>query len=82
MCKPCRFCLLFCFFAHTCQKPDKIYLGNTNLAYALKGKPDIGNIRETFVFNQLINAGLEVNLPKKGDFIINDYTAEVGGKGV
>ena len=65
----------------TLQKPDKIYLENTNLAFALKGQPDIGNIRETFVFNQLLNAGLEVYSPKEGDFIFNDYTVEVGGKG-
>lgn len=65
----------------TLQKPDKIFLENTNLAYALKEKPDIGNIREAFVFNQLINAGMEVNSPKVGDFIFNDYTLEVGGKG-
>jgi predicted AAA+ superfamily ATPase len=65
----------------TLQKPDKIFLENTNLAYALKGKPNIENIRETFVFNQLINAGLEVISPKEGDFIFNDYTVEVGGKG-
>ncbi|MBW6537733.1 MAG: AAA family ATPase [Mariniphaga sp.] len=65
----------------TLQKPDKIFLENTNLAYALREKPDIGNIRETFVFNQLINAGLDINSPKEGDFIFNDYTVEVGGKG-
>jgi len=65
----------------TLQKPDKIFLENTNLAQALREKPDIGNIRETFVFNQLLNAGLEVNSPKEGDFIFNDYTVEVGGKG-
>jgi uncharacterized protein len=65
----------------TLQKPDKIFLENTNLAHALRDKPDIGNIRETFVFNQLLNAGLEVNSPKEGDFIFNDYTVEVGGKG-
>ncbi|MDX1640612.1 MAG: AAA family ATPase, partial [Balneolaceae bacterium] len=29
----------------TLQKPDKIYLENTNLAYALKENPDIGSIR-------------------------------------
>jgi predicted AAA+ superfamily ATPase len=65
----------------TLQKPDKIFLENTNLAFALKEQPDIGNIRETFVFNQLINSGLEVNSPKEGDFIFNDCTVEVGGKG-
>jgi uncharacterized protein len=64
----------------TLQKPDKVYLENTNLAYALKGKPDIGNIRETFVFNQLYNAGLDVYSPKAGDFAFNDCTLEIGGK--
>ncbi len=64
----------------TLQKPDKIYLENTNLAYALKSKPDIGNIRETFVFNQLHNAGLKVYSPKAGDFVFDGYTLEIGGK--
>ena len=64
----------------TLQKPDKVYLENTNLTYALKGKPDIGNIRETFVFNQLYNAGHEVYSPKAGDFVFNSYTLEIGGK--
>ena len=65
----------------TLQKPDKIFLENTNLAFALREQPDIGNIRETFVFNQLINAGLEVDAPQAGDFVFDDYTIEVGGKG-
>ncbi|MDD4107411.1 MAG: AAA family ATPase [Prolixibacteraceae bacterium] len=64
----------------TLQKPDKIYLENTNLAYALKSKPDIGNIRKTFVFNQLLNAGLNVYSPKAGDFVCEGYTLEIGGK--
>ena len=64
----------------TLQKPDKIYLENTNLAYALKNRPDIGNIRETFVFNQLYNAGFRVSAPESGDFIFDDYTLEIGGK--
>ncbi len=65
----------------TLQKPDKIFLENSNLAFALKEKPDIGNIRETFVLNQLLNAGLHVNSPAEGDFITNGLTIEVGGKG-
>lgn len=64
----------------TLQKPDKIFLENTNLAFALKENPDIGNIRETFVLNQLINAGLKVNIPDDGDFLIDGLTIEVGGK--
>jgi predicted AAA+ superfamily ATPase len=64
----------------TLQKPDKIFLENTNLAYALKSKPDIGNIRETFVLNQMLNAGLKVSSPVEGDFVTNGLTIEVGGK--
>jgi predicted AAA+ superfamily ATPase len=65
----------------TLSKPEKIYLNNTNLAYALeKEKPDIGNLRETFFFNQLKAVG-EVTSSKKADFTVNNkYTFEVGGK--
>lgn len=62
-------------------KPEKLYLNNTSLLYALaKENTNIGNVRETFVLNQL--KGLhEVNLPEKGDFIIDEkITLEVGGK--
>jgi len=63
------------------QKPDKIYLENTNLSYALNENPEKGNLRETFVLNQLINSGSEVSLPSKGDFIYQGkYTLEIGGK--
>jgi predicted AAA+ superfamily ATPase len=65
----------------TLQKPDKIFLENSNLAFALKEKPDVGNIRETFVLNQLLNAGLNVSSPDIGDFITDGLTIEVGGKG-
>jgi predicted AAA+ superfamily ATPase len=64
------------------QKPDKIYLENTNLSYALNANPEIGTIRETFLFNQLKNAGHKVQLADKGDFLINGkQIIEVGGKG-
>lgn len=64
------------------QKPDKIYLENTNLAYAFTQNPDVGNLRETFIVNQLKNAGIEISLPKTGDVFINQngVTVEVGGK--
>jgi len=65
----------------TLQKPDKIFLENSNLAFALKEKPEISNVRETFVLNQLLNAGLSVNAPVVGDFISDGLTIEVGGKG-
>lgn len=63
------------------QKPDKIYLENTNLSYALKNAPDVGSLRETFFLNQLKNAGYQVALPKAGDFIVDGkWTFEIGGK--
>ncbi len=62
-------------------KPEKVYLNNPNLVYALGAEMvNTGNIRETFFFNQL-NVKHSVNLPKKGDFLIdNTYIFEVGGK--
>jgi len=64
------------------QKPDKIYLENPNLHQVLTpGKTDKGSLRESFFLNQLRNAGHEVELPKQGDFMIDEtYTFEVGGK--
>ena len=63
------------------SKPEKIYLNNTNLAYALETeKPDIGNLRETFFFNQL-KAVSEITSAPKADFTVNNkYIIEVGGK--
>jgi len=62
-------------------KPEKIYLNNTNQIYAFEmNKPDIGNLRETFFYNQL-SAVREIKSYKKADFIIDDrYIFEVGGK--
>lgn len=62
------------------QKPEKVFLENTNFAYALDPRPDIGNLRETFVFNQLVNSGLDVYHPAKHDFKTGEWTIEVGGK--
>ena len=62
------------------QKPEKIYLENTNLSYALQLNPDIGSIRESFLLNQLINSGHKVYYPKQGDFFVNNKVIEVGGK--
>ncbi len=65
------------------QKPDKIYLDNSNLLYALcPQKPEIGTVRETFIANQLASAGHTVEYAgyKRGDFRIDgDIIIEVGG---
>lgn len=66
------------------QKPDKIYLDNTNLLYALcLSQPEIGTARETFFANQIASTGRKVEYAgyKKGDFRIdNDIVIEVGGQ--
>jgi predicted AAA+ superfamily ATPase len=63
------------------NKPDKIYINNPNLQYALGlNQTNIGAIRESFFANQL--EGLyKINLATKGDFLVEDtYTFEIGGK--
>ncbi|MCF8304088.1 MAG: AAA family ATPase [Bacteroidales bacterium] len=63
------------------RKPEKVFLENPNLLYALTNRePDRGNIRETFFFNQL-NDLHRLSFGKKGDFFVDGkYTIEVGGK--
>lgn len=63
-------------------KPEKIYLNNTSLLYSLtlNQNPETGTLRETFFVNQLRENHL-VNLPKKGDFIVEGkFVFEVGGR--
>lgn len=62
------------------QKPDKIYLHNPNLFYALGYGEKIGTIRECFVVNQLsVNHTVEYS-KTQGDFLIDgEITIEVGG---
>ena len=60
-------------------KPAKIYMNNTNLIYAYGEDCRAGTIRETFFANQL-KVKHRLNIPKQGDFIIDDkFTFEIGG---
>ena len=63
------------------QKPEKIYLENSNIAYAIaEDNTSIGNIRETFFLNQL-SYNHTVEYPNSGDFWVdNKYLFEIGGK--
>lgn len=63
------------------QKPDKLFLENTNLMYAINGRSvNIGNARETFFANQLRNNHL-VEISNQTDFIVDKkYSFEIGGK--
>ena len=59
--------------------PEKIYLNNTNLMYALSGKISEGTVRETFFANQ-VGAVTALTMPKRGDFMADGkYLFEVGG---
>ena len=59
-------------------KPEKIYLNNTNLHFCYCDNPEIGSIREVF-FASMCD-GFKIYVPKKGDFIVNEFTFEIGGK--
>lgn len=63
------------------NKPEKVYLDNTNLMYAVS--PAIvndGTLREVFAVNQLKQLN-EISYPLKGDLMVNQqYIFEIGGK--
>lgn len=61
-------------------KVEKVYLDNTNLAFVLGGaSTDVGNIRETFFYNQM-RVTSDVIASRAADFEIDGITFEVGGK--
>lgn len=62
-------------------KPEKLYLNNSNLMYALAGdNTKTGNVRETFFLNQFKDIH-KINRSIKADFLIDQtYTFEIGGK--
>lgn len=62
-------------------KPDKIYLGNTNLMVALSSDANVGTLRETFFYHQLSEKHI-LTVPAQGDFLVDGtYLFEVGGCG-
>jgi hypothetical protein len=63
------------------QKPEKIYLNNTNLSYLLSEQaPNKGSMRETFFMNQ-VGALHPIKATANGDFEVNNrWVFEVGGK--
>ncbi len=64
------------------QKPDKIYLENPNLLYALASTPvKIGTARECFAVNQLSYQHTVEYGKQQGDFKVDSkWTFEVGGE--
>jgi len=63
------------------QKPDKIFIDNTNLIYTFSpSNANKGNLRETFFVNQ-VSYLHNVEYSQNSDFIVNSkYTFEIGGQ--
>lgn len=60
-------------------KVEKVYLGNTNLIYAIADdRPNIGNLRETFFLSQM-KVNHEITSSLRADFVVDGNTFEVGG---
>lgn len=66
------------------RKPEKVFLQNTNLHYALSSTNtkniDNGTIRELAFIQAIISAGLTASYSKNGDYQIKGKIFEVGGK--
>jgi uncharacterized protein len=60
-------------------KIEKVYVDNPSLMSVLTSKPNIGNVRETFFYNQMREKH-NVTSSKVSDFTIGDYTFEIGGR--
>lgn len=61
-------------------KVEKVYIDNPNLMSVLAyGRPDIGNLRETFFYNQM-RVDNNITSSKESDFVIGPYTFEIGGR--
>jgi len=71
------------------SKPEKLYMQNTNISYALTSEISIGSARESFFVNQIKNyyasqhqfLDESIFTAQKGDFLVNNqYIFEIGGK--
>jgi predicted AAA+ superfamily ATPase len=62
------------------RKPEKIYIGNTNLIYSLNlAEIEIGTVRETF-FNSMTRESASLSYAENADFLADGILVEVGGK--
>lgn len=62
------------------QKPEKLYLENTNLSYLLARELNRGAARETFFVNQ-VGYKHQIEYVENGDFLVDGHTTyEIGGK--
>ncbi len=59
---------------------EKVFIDNPTLMTVLSGdNPNIGNLRETFFYNQM-RLDYDVISSRISDFRIGDMTFEIGGK--
>jgi len=69
---------------HILKKPEKIFLHNTSLLYALNKmrglEPPIGNVRELFVLQSVMDAGHQGHYSPEGDISVEGSILEIGGK--
>ncbi len=63
------------------NKPEKLYLHNPNLFYALSSNlPEAGSLRESFFLSQ-VSVNHKITIPPKGDFLVDGkQTFEIGGQ--
>lgn len=64
------------------SKPDKVYLANTNIMYALAPtQMEVGTLRETFALESLAETHAVEYGKAQGDFKVDSkYTFEIGGR--
>ncbi len=66
------------------RRPEKLFLNNTNLHYALEKiastSSDIGTLRELFFIQSIKNAGIDVFHSREGDYQVLGKIFEIGGK--
>ena len=69
------------------SKPEKLYMNNPSISYALSTNSDKGSLRESFFVNQIKNYyGKQflddtIFASKVGDFLVKEsYLFEIGGK--
>ena len=60
-------------------KVEKVYIDNPSLMSVLAKEVNIGNLRETFFYNQM-RVNQEVRASKVSDFLIDRYTFGIGGR--
>lgn len=66
------------------RRPEKVFLNNTNLQYALEKiastSNDLGTLRELFFIQSIKNADIEIFHARQGDYEVLGKTFEIGGK--